>query len=83
MKKRNLASAFKGVVDDHYIDCLVATTNKWNKISVIRNSSILSYLDWATETIILLGDDITTTDLDVAGTLLETFYKDFASLYGK
>lgn len=31
---------------------------------------------------ILLGDDITTTDLDVAGTLLETFYKDFASLYG-
>ena len=44
MKKRNLASASKGVVDDRYIDCLVATTNKWNKISVI-NSSILSYLE--------------------------------------
>ena len=45
MKKRNLASSSKGMVDDRYVDCLVATTNKWNKISVTRSSFILSYLD--------------------------------------
>lgn len=32
---------------------------------------------------ILLGDDISPTDLGVAEMLLEKFYKEFASLYGK
>ena len=45
MKKRNLASSSKGMDDDRYVDCLVATTNKWNKISVTRSSFIPSYLD--------------------------------------
>ena len=35
-EKENLASSSKGMVDDRYVDCLVATTNKWNKISVKR-----------------------------------------------
>ena len=52
-------------------------------MKVLREKYVVHFALLVEGTHILLGDDITTTDLDVAGTLLETFYKDFASLYGK
>ena len=52
-------------------------------VKVLPEKYVVHFALLVEGTHILLGDDITTTDLDVAGTLLETFYKDFASLYGK
>lgn len=51
-------------------------------VKVLPEKYVVHFALLVEGTHILLGDDITTTDLDVAGTLLETFYKDFASLYG-